>query len=106
MVTLSMRYPHAACAEGSGGFGKFGGGGQRGAGDFEQNPRRCWQRATHSHKRTRGADVQSSSKFQEVFALVITASHENGDGKWKAWPLPAFLLWRYVANQMGTSWVV
>ena len=90
VVALGVRNPHGAGAKGTGGPRQRRCGGQRGAGDLEQNLRGWRQGAAHSNKGSPGANVESGGKLKKFLALVIPTTDEYRDGKGQAGPLATF----------------
>jgi hypothetical protein len=41
----------------------------------------------HRYQYTPGGNIQSSGKFEEILAAMVTASHKNGNGERQSWPL-------------------
>jgi len=114
VVTLTMSYPNNFGAQISGALRNRSGRGQRRARDFERNLC-CWPKRTmHSDQGPAGRYVDGRGKLKKIFAAVVLAANENGNGKRQSNPLAAFGS-RLVALQIlspvqlesdtsGTSW--
>ena len=90
VITFRVSYPDGAGAHATGSFGQGSRGGQRGAGDFEQNPCRKRQRAADGNQSSASGNIQCGGEFEEFFSLVVAAANEDRDSEGQTYPLAAF----------------
>jgi hypothetical protein len=91
MISLGTIDANRARAQGTGCPGQIVRRRQGSTGNFEQNVCGTRQRAADGYQGTACADVESGGELKEVFALVVSTTHEDGNGKWESSPLSSFL---------------
>jgi hypothetical protein len=90
VITLGVGYSDGAGAHAPGSFGQSSGGGQWGAGDFEQNPCRERQRTANRNQGSACGNIQGGGKLEEFFSFVVATTDEDRDSQWQTYPLSAF----------------
>lgn len=90
VISVQMANPDGLGPHSPRGTGQTSGRTQGGAGNFQRNQRRYWQRAANNHQSSSLTNVHGRGKLQRILPVLVPTADENRDGQLQPCPLPAF----------------